>query len=74
MKSLSARLRAPDENIQVLETDVLIIGGGVAGCLAAGGVFGPLGRDRVDLAGLERDPFAVVVQGIWEGLQALGAG
>ncbi|HBK80087.1 MAG TPA: hypothetical protein DDZ83_10515 [Nitrospinae bacterium] len=35
MKSLSARLRAPDENIQVLETDVLVIGGGVAGCLAA---------------------------------------
>ncbi len=38
MKSPSARLRAPDEKIQVIETDVLIIGGGVAGCLAAIGV------------------------------------
>jgi len=42
--------------------------------VAAIGVFGPLGRDRVDLAGLERDPFAVVIQGIWEGLRALGGG
>ncbi len=33
--SPSARLRAPDDNIQIIETDVLIIGGGVAGCLAA---------------------------------------
>ena len=33
--SPSARLRAPDDNIQTIETDVLIIGGGVAGCLAA---------------------------------------
>ena len=37
-------------------------------------VFGPMGRDQVDLAGLDRDPFAVIIQGIWEGLQALGAG
>ena len=29
------RPRAPDEGIQTIETDVLIIGGGVAGCLAA---------------------------------------
>lgn len=36
--SPSSRLRAPTENIQTLETDVLIIGGGVAGCLAAIGV------------------------------------
>ena len=34
-KSPSTRLRAPDEGIQTIETDVLIIGGGVAGCLAA---------------------------------------
>ncbi len=34
-QSPSARLQAPDENIQVIETDVLIVGGGVAGCLAA---------------------------------------
>ena len=33
--SPSSRLHAPKENIQTLETDVLIIGGGVAGCLAA---------------------------------------
>ena len=33
--SPSSRLRAPIENIQTLDTDVLIIGGGVAGCLAA---------------------------------------
>lgn len=36
-------------------------------------VFGPMGRGQVDLAGLERDPFAVIIQGIWEGLRALGA-
>ena len=33
--SPSTRLRAPVDNIQTIETDVLIIGGGVAGCLAA---------------------------------------
>ena len=33
--SASARLRAPDDNIQTIETQVLIIGGGVAGWLAA---------------------------------------
>ena len=37
-------------------------------------VFGPMGRDQVDLVGLDRDPFAVIIQGIWEGLQALGGG
>ena len=35
MKSPSARLRPPDEKIQMVETDVVIVGGGVAGCLAA---------------------------------------
>ncbi len=38
MKSPSARLRPPDEKIQIIETDVVIVGGGVAGCLAAIGV------------------------------------
>ncbi len=38
MKSPSARLRPPEEKIQIVETDVVIVGGGVAGCLAAIGV------------------------------------
>lgn len=42
--------------------------------MVAVAVFGPMGRDQVDLGGLERDPFAVVIQGIWASLQALGAG
>lgn len=37
MTSIAARLRAPEERIQTIEVDVLIIGGGVAGCLAAVG-------------------------------------
>jgi adenylylsulfate reductase subunit A len=35
MTSPAARLRAPTKPLQTIETDVLIIGGGVAGCLAA---------------------------------------
>lgn len=35
MTSPSARMRAPTEKIQMVEADVAIIGGGVAGCLAA---------------------------------------
>jgi succinate dehydrogenase/fumarate reductase flavoprotein subunit len=35
MTSLSARMRAPTQKIQTIETDIVIIGGGVAGCLAA---------------------------------------
>lgn len=35
MNSRTARLRAPTEPIQAIGTDVLIVGGGVAGCLAA---------------------------------------
>ena len=34
MKSPAARLRAPAEETQIVETDVLVVGGGVAGCLA----------------------------------------
>ncbi|MBI3127190.1 MAG: FAD-binding protein [Candidatus Tectomicrobia bacterium] len=34
MKSPASRLRAPSERTQVVETDVLVVGGGVAGCLA----------------------------------------
>jgi len=34
VKSPAARLRAPSQALQVLETDVLVAGGGVAGCLA----------------------------------------
>ena len=33
--SPSARMRAPVEKIQTIETDLVIVGGGVAGCLAA---------------------------------------
>ncbi|MDP6943026.1 MAG: hypothetical protein QF464_02655 [Myxococcota bacterium] len=35
------------------------------------GVFGGMGRDQVDLRGLERDPFAVVIQTSAEGLKAV---
>ena len=34
MKSPAARLRAPAESLQIIETGVLVVGGGVAGCLA----------------------------------------
>ncbi len=34
-KSPSARLRPPKEAVQTVETDVVVVGGGVAGCLAA---------------------------------------
>lgn len=33
--SPSARMRAPTQQIQTIESDIVIIGGGVAGCLAA---------------------------------------
>jgi adenylylsulfate reductase subunit A len=35
MTAPAARMRAPSQKVQVLETDIVIIGGGVAGCLAA---------------------------------------
>ena len=35
MTAPAARMRAPSQKIQILETDIVIIGGGVAGCLAA---------------------------------------
>ena len=35
MTSPAARMRAPSQKIQTIETDIVIIGGGVAGCLAA---------------------------------------
>ena len=35
MASVAGRLRAPEQKIQTIETDIVIIGGGVAGCLAA---------------------------------------
>jgi succinate dehydrogenase/fumarate reductase flavoprotein subunit len=35
MSAPAARMRAPSQKIQTLETDIVIIGGGVAGCLAA---------------------------------------
>ncbi len=35
MTSPSARMRVPSRKMQILETDIVIIGGGVAGCLAA---------------------------------------
>ena len=35
-------------------------------------ILGPSGRDALELSGLERDPFAVVIQGIWQGLQSIG--
>lgn len=34
VKSPAARLRAPAGSLQIIETDVLVVGGGVAGCLA----------------------------------------
>lgn len=34
LKSPAARLRPPSEKTQIIETDVLVVGGGVAGCLA----------------------------------------
>ncbi len=37
MKSPAARLRAPADPIQIIETDVVVVGGGVAGCLAVVG-------------------------------------
>ena len=35
MTNPATRMRAPSQKIQTIETDVVIIGGGVAGCLAA---------------------------------------
>jgi len=37
MTSPAARLRAPADPIQIIETDVVVVGGGVAGCLAVVG-------------------------------------
>ena len=42
--------------------------------LAIVAVFGPLGRDRVDTAGLEGDPFGVIIQGLGQGLRGLIGG
>lgn len=39
MTSPSSRMRAPTQKIQTIEADVAIIGGGVAGCLAALGAY-----------------------------------
>ena len=36
-------------------------------------VLGPMGREAVDLKGLEGDPFAVVIQATWQGLQSIVA-
>ena len=33
---------------------------------------GPMARESYDLGGLERDPFAIVIQSIWQGLEAIG--
>jgi len=35
MTSPATRMRAPSQKIQTIETDIVIIGGGVAGCMAA---------------------------------------
>jgi succinate dehydrogenase/fumarate reductase flavoprotein subunit len=37
MKRAADRVKTADERIQTIETDVVIVGGGVAGCLAAVG-------------------------------------
>jgi hypothetical protein len=34
-------------------------------------VAGPIGRQRLALGGLERDPFAVIIQATWQGFQAV---
>jgi hypothetical protein len=34
-------------------------------------VVGPIGRETLDLDGLERDPFAVIIQATWQGLQTV---
>ena len=39
--------------------------------MAIVGIFGAMGRDRVDLGGLERDPFAVIIHTSAEGLKAI---
>ena len=35
---------------------------------------GPMGRDSLELSGLERDPFAVIIQSTWQGIQSITDG
>ena len=48
----------------------LLLMSGLFGAFVA--IAGPLGREAHDLKGLERDPFAIVIQSIWQGIEALG--
>lgn len=41
----------------------------IAGVVVA--VAGPIGRDSLALGGMERDPFAVIIQATWQGLQTI---
>ena len=58
---LSATLLIRAPRMRVIRTAILI------GAMIAIG--GPMGRDHVELEGLERDPFAVVIQGLGRGVQ-----
>ena len=37
-------------------------------------IAGPMGRDGLQLSGLERDPFAVIIQSTWQGIQSITDG
>ena len=53
--------RAPSRRVVPV---AIIVGAVVA-------VAGPIGRESLSLGGLERDPFAVIIQATWQGLQTI---
>ena len=56
--------RAPRQRVVSL---ALILGIAIA-------IAGPMGRDRLELNGLEREPFAVIIQSTWQGIQSIADG